>query len=233
MGKKPKLAKRATKSGTPKPVRRAIARAKIRAQKYLGVPVRAKVKKGKLREGASGTTRTFLKSGKARSEITLSSRLFRRDGKRKINAEKIGEVARHEFFHAGIDGHLLTEGRKGHQILSEALATLSTMELEIERREKRKNRTYSPQETSNFAENIREGLLAGEIVRGEENPIYYWGLLLATNILREYPRRKDRKKYIRKLVERNAKIARDFKNDKKTKVSLTELGEFVPVEEEK
>lgn len=210
MGKKPKLAKRAVKSGTPKPVRRAIARAKIRAQKYLGVPVRAKTTRG-----PESLTRRKKKRGRTVYEIELDRTYFEQRNKSKENLRKLAEEAQHEFFHAAYNEYMLGNAKHHDVLVTEGIGMLSTLESKIDRK-----RPLS-------------AVLNDALTKLEKDPpkdkAHLYGLIIATSILEKYPKRKDRKKHVRKIMRKNAEVLKECRR-KGIKVRVNELGELHPVE---
>lgn len=200
---------------TPKPIRKAIKRARNHTANYFGLKVRATVKRGK-----RSTTETFIdKKGKKRSLVAIDGRLYLVGVTKGIpNLKRISVDARHEFAHATIAQHLLVV-RKGNTFLiepyfSEAMAMLAEFDTISKGR--------APREKKNL-ENMR--MLKSIVESPKTAKVHEVGAYIALNIIKSFPNRKQRKKYVRGLMARNKRILSGLK--KGDHYIISHLGEII------
>src|SRR3989338_1365392 len=108
-------------ASTPKPIRKAIKRAKIRASSYLGVKILGRVKKIQGRSHVKGR-----REGKrVKGIVILDKNKF---VKKPINANEVGRLAQHEFAHLAHDTLMAMHSKVANAVFSEAFATLLNAE---------------------------------------------------------------------------------------------------------
>lgn len=164
---------------TPKPIRREIRRARREAQRYLGEKIHHRLVRGN-----ENVTVTRNKHGRVQGTVTLNRRF--------LSSSEARKVAQHEYFHAGHDTGMLRKSGKTVRVVSEAIAIISNIE-------------HLLTSTGGAYREVLDHFHRQYRVNPPENPVHRGGLQIAVNILIKFPRKKDRMKYIRELMKRNAK----------------------------
>jgi len=177
-------------ASTPKVVRRTAKRIRREVSNYFGFPVRARVN-----FGADNSSITSIRGGKAKGVISLD-REMRKVG--RIPMARAELVLRHEFFHVAGDSYMLKKVSNTIDLSNEAIAMVGSAENEI-------SRLHGP--------NAYRRVLADYDFALRINPprdfVHLAGLKIMLNILRKYPSKKERQKFIQELLIQNAEAVKE------------------------
>jgi len=198
-------------ASTPKVVRRLAKKAQREVSNYFGFPVHARVNLG-----AESKQKTKKKGGKPRINITLSRKdLMSGD---KMSVGRIRTILDHELFHGAHDSYLLRKTSGNTKLVSEAVALLANAERKIR---------DSPDPVLAYKLCVeRYKYLLERRPQSFKYTIHADGMEIALSILERFPERKERKKFLRDLLEHNAAVLKEAKAAGKTTVGVGELGKL-------
>ncbi|PIN98122.1 MAG: hypothetical protein COT90_05740, partial [Candidatus Diapherotrites archaeon CG10_big_fil_rev_8_21_14_0_10_31_34] len=186
---------------TPKPVRRAIKRAKKDVSTYFGLPVKAKLKK--TNNKMVFQSRTKFKNNKPTNVVEIDRRVFLKGAtKGIINGKNLSAILKHEFGHSLHDTHSIVKVGKNAYLnpyVSEAMAFLSAFDV-VAKNNPRKNRNTK----------IIRSLT--RVIFFNKLNVHKVGAMIAINIIQAFPKRKQRRQYLKKLISSNKRVLSELED---------------------
>ncbi len=196
-------------ASTPKIVRQTAKRIRREVSNYFGFPVRARVN-----FGADNSSQTFMKRSKAKGVISLDRDLM---SSGKIPLKEVRKILRHEFFHVAGDSYLLEKTSSTLDISNEAIAMVANAEHYFQE-------SKDPNIYKKFIAHQENKLKLDP----PQDPLHLAGLRIMLNIIREYPKKKERQIFIRELLKQNVDAIKYAQKRKLDTCLVNPFGKIIP-----